>query len=274
MPPAATTSAQALSNLQSFEGSQPSASTVASNNANQFGVPQQQQQVSGLQAAIQNTTNLLNQVAPTVMGNTQNSLVTQAQANSQIANQEAPIQTNLTNEGNQYSAANTALTNDQNSANALTTADLTGQQNQLSYLQSIYSDLANAQQQAFNNNEQLKTDAAGSTSSGSSGTSSPSLASLLGGSSSGSSSGGGGGTMSRNSVGGYEFTGANGQPESMAAYFAGEGYSGQALSTAAANLLKASGSANDRGIGNAIASGHYTPAELESLYPQVFGGNY
>jgi hypothetical protein len=80
--------------------------------------------------------------------------------------------------------------------------------------------------------------------------------------------------MTRNSVGGYGFTGANGTPVSMGAYLAANGYSGQALLTEAANLLKASGSANDKGIGNAIASGHYTPAQLEQLYPQVFGGNY
>jgi len=273
LPPAATTSAQALGNLQSFEGSQPSASTVASQNATQFGVPAEQQQVSGLRGAIQNTTNLLSQVAPSVMGNTQNSLVTQAQANSQISNAEAPIQTDLTNENNQYNQDNSDLTNSENSANALTTADLTGQQNQMSYLQSIYSDLANQQQQTFANNLAEQNLAASEAASADS-ASSDSVSPTLGTSGTSATSGTGRATvgkMATNSVGGYEFTNASGQGETMAAYLIANGATPANIVSQVKTLLQKSGAAGDKQIYNAISSGKYTPAQLEQIYPQIFG---
>jgi hypothetical protein len=111
-----------------------------------LGVQADQTQVTGLQGAIQNTTNILNQVAPSVMGRTANSLVTSAQADKQISNEQAPIQTNLTNDNNAYTAANTNYTNALGQAETMATADQTAQTNEQSYLQNIYNNLYTKEQ--------------------------------------------------------------------------------------------------------------------------------
>lgn len=144
----ATNSAGALQNLQQAQASSQTPQQMIAGANQQFGVDQAQQQVSGLQKAIGQTTNLLNQVAPSVMGRTQNSLVTSAQANNQIAQQSAPIQANLQNDTQAYSQANTDYANKEQQAQQLVGAEQTGQANQQSYLQGIYSDLATAEQSA------------------------------------------------------------------------------------------------------------------------------
>lgn len=146
MPPAATTSAQALQNLQSFQGSMKNPADILTGQEQSLGVPQAQQQVSGLQQAIQNTTNLLNNVSPSVYGRTQDSLETDAQANREIQNESAPIQTTL---GKQ----NTDLGNDQTNLQSLlgqagTLAGLSaqGQTAQEGYLEDIYKNLYGQEQ--------------------------------------------------------------------------------------------------------------------------------
>ena len=147
MPPA-TTSAQAQTNLQNY-ASQMQTPTQEIQTADQsLGVNQAQQQVTGLQGAIANTTNLLQQVAPTVMGNAENSLVTQSQANQQISNASAPLNTQLTNQTNSYNQANSNYTNLEGQAQNLANANLSAQQGQESYLQSIYNDLYTQEQNA------------------------------------------------------------------------------------------------------------------------------
>lgn len=274
MPPAATTSAQALSNLQSAASSQKTPDQVYQANSGALGIPQAQTQVSGLRGAINNTTNLLQQVAPSVMGRTQNSLVTSAQANAQIANGQAPLNTQLDSENQQYSGASSDLTNLLGQANTETSNDLTGQQNQLSYLQGIYGDLSAAEQQQFTNQQDAqklldaeKAAAAGTGGVGLAGSGTPTGPLTPGGA-------GTVGTMSRNAVNGYGFADASGKPQTMGAYLLANRYSGQALINEAAQLLAKSGSSHDIGIANAISNTvhPYTPAQLEQLYPQVFGG--
>jgi hypothetical protein len=280
MPPAATTSAGALQNLQGFEGSQQSASQLQSANNTALGVPAAQQQVSGLRGAINNTTQLLSQVAPSVMNQARDSLMSTGQGNAVIAADQAPLNTSLASENTDYNQANSDLTNATNQANTLTTNDLTGQQNQLSYLQGIYSDLNNSEQQATANKlaqDQLNASIQASKESANA---TVTAAELAGGGNSGGTSSGGttttgnGYTGSQNSVGGYEFTGPNGKPVTMGQALQGNNsYSSpQALVEAAGKLLAQSGSANDRQIANAISSGNYTPTQLEYLFPQVFGG--
>lgn len=140
MPPAST-SAQALQNLQSYQSSAQSPEALLQGQEQQLGTTAAGQQVQGLQGAIQNTTNLLGQVAPSVMGRTQNSLVTSAQANQQINNQSAPLNTSLTNENNQYNQANSNYQDLLNEASTNANAQYTGEQNQESALQGIYNDL-------------------------------------------------------------------------------------------------------------------------------------
>lgn len=147
----ATTSAQALTNLQTAQAGQQSPDSLMQSTGNALGIPAAQQQVSGLRGAINNTTQLLSQVAPSVMGRTQNSLVTSAQANQQIANGQAPLNTQLNQEQTDYTGANSDLTNLTNQQGTEVGNDMTNQQNQLSYLQGIYGDLSASEQQKITN---------------------------------------------------------------------------------------------------------------------------
>lgn len=152
MPPAApapqaTTSQQAMQQLQQFQSGAKTPDQLLQESQGQLGVPQAQQQVQGLQGAIQKTTNLLNQVAPSVMGRTQNSLVTDAQANRQIANETAPVQQDLSSLGQQFGTAQSAYQNASDQATQKANAAYQGQQGQLSYLQQVYNSLQ-AQEQA------------------------------------------------------------------------------------------------------------------------------
>src|ERR1039458_10219473 len=139
--PAATTSQQALGGLQSFQGSMQSGSDMLKSDQQALGVPQAGQEVSGLRQAITNTTNLLNQVAPSVYGRTGGSLVTDAQATKQIGNEQAPLNTQLNKENTD---AGNAATNYQDLLSQATTQanlDQTGQQNKLTGLEGIYNSL-------------------------------------------------------------------------------------------------------------------------------------
>lgn len=277
MPPA-TTSGQAQQNLQGYANSMLSPQQAMDKANSQYGVSAAQQQVQGLRGAIQSTTNLLNNVAPSVMGRTANSLVTSAQANRQISNEQAPISAQLNQENQQYQGANqdyqSSLAQAQNAANAT----LTGQQNKLSYLQNIYNDLytkeQNAAQLQAQRDAMAQQAAAARAASAAASPSFGNLAAALGGQGGGSQGGGGAaGSMSRNKAGGYAFTDASGRPITMGQYLASTGLSGNQIIQKAAQLLSQS-NGGDKGIANAISSGHYSPAQLERLFPQVFGGNY
>lgn len=137
----ATNSQQAMSNLQAYQQGLQTPDQQLSSEQNTLGVGQAQQQVSGLRQAINNTTNLLNQVAPSVQGRTQNSLVTSAQAGKLISNEEAPIQQNLAKNTSDYNDANQNYTQLEQQAEARANADLSSQNTQMSYLQNIYNDL-------------------------------------------------------------------------------------------------------------------------------------
>lgn len=148
MQPQATTSAQALSQLQSAEQSSQDPNAILQAQNQQFGVNTQQQTVQGLQGALNNTTKLLQQVAPSVMGRTADSLVTNAQASKQVQNEQAPITTNLNNENTQYNQANQLLSTDQQQAQTAASGIYSGQQDKLSYLQNVYNNLFTSEQDA------------------------------------------------------------------------------------------------------------------------------
>jgi hypothetical protein len=278
MPPA-TTSAQAMTNLNNYTAGMLSPEQELQKEESGLGVQADQQQVQGLQGAIQNTTTLLNNVAPSVMGRTANSLETSAQADREIGNEQAPINTQLNNDNSAYNTANTNYTNALGQAETLAQGDQTAEQNEQSYLQNIYSNLytkeqnasALAEQQREFNAQEADTKAANAAS----GVGSPSLdLGGLGGTGTpgGSSAASSGDSMGRNSVGGYEFTNAQGQPVTMGAYLVSRGATPQNILNQVVSLLRTSKSGGDLGIANAIASGHYSTAQLEKLYPQVFGG--
>lgn len=136
------TSAEALSNLESYQKTMqtPEQAAQAANRA--LGVDSAQQNVQGLRGAIQRTSGLLQQVAPSVYGRTGQSLVTSAQASKQIGNEQAPIQQNLQNLGTQYSGASEDYRDLLSKAQSQASNTLQGQQGQMSFLQQIYQNLA------------------------------------------------------------------------------------------------------------------------------------
>jgi len=141
-----TSSQQALSQLQANQATAKDPSTLLKEQNAALGVDAAGNTVKGLRTSIDNTTKLLEQVAPSVMGRTANSLVTNAQATRQIGNEQAPISANLTRLGTQYGNATTDY--NQLASQAAQNANLayTGQQSNQSYLQNLY-DTMYAQEQ-------------------------------------------------------------------------------------------------------------------------------
>lgn len=137
----ATTSSQALQNLQSFQGQQQTPEQLLNSANTSLGVQGAQQQVTGLRQAIGNTTNLLNGVPSSILGRTANSLVTSAQANAQMANAEAPLTTKLNQQEGDYSNDNQTYEQLAQQAENEANANLQGQQGQESYLQNVYNDI-------------------------------------------------------------------------------------------------------------------------------------
>jgi hypothetical protein len=212
------------------------------------------------------------------MGRTSQSLETSAQADRQIGNEQAPLNTQLNNENNQYSAANADLSNLNSQASTLANADLSSQAAQEGYLQNIYNSLYSQEQNSAAAAEQKRMDdaniAAQQASQAAAARAATSTPTLVGGGSN-TATATSRGNMTRNAVGGYGFTSANGQPVTMAQYLSQNGYgTASQIAQAAAQLLAASGSANDRNIANVISSGKYTPQQLAQRYPQVFGGSF
>lgn len=143
-----TNSAGALQQLQDYQKTAKTPDQAFTDANAQFGVPGAQQALTGLRGAIQQTTSVLNNVAPSVMGRTGNSLVTSAQANRIIGNEQAPIQTSLGKLGTDYGNAQQDFQNAEGQAATRAQATLTGQQGQLSYLQQLYSSLVDQEQKA------------------------------------------------------------------------------------------------------------------------------
>ena len=191
MPPGSpTTSSQALQQMQQYQGSMQTPEQELQAAQQNLGTTAAQQQVSGLRGAIANTTNLLNNVAPSVMGRTGQSLVTSAQANAQIANEQAPISQKLGQQTSAYDQANADYQNLEQRAEALANANEQSQQSHLGYLQNIYSALygqeqasaqAATQQRQFEQQLAEQAREANLGASASSGAAAPSLNSLLGG---------------------------------------------------------------------------------------------
>lgn len=213
--------------MQQFESGMKTPDQQLQQEQQNLGTTAAQQQVSGLRQAINNTTSLLNNVAPSVMGRTGNSLVTTAQANAQIANQEAPINQELNQQQQDYSSANQDYTNLEQRAENLASSDQTAQANQLGYLQNIYQALYGQEQntaaqqaaaaQAAQQQSQFEQSLAeqqreANLSASTSGTAAPSLS--LGNNNPQQN----GMNMSQRNGGGFNFTGTSGQAISAGAY--------------------------------------------------------
>lgn len=143
-----TTSADALSQLQSTQASVQDPNSILQAQNQALGVNSAQQTVTGLRGAINNTGKLLQQVAPSVMGRTGSSLVTNAQANRQIQNEQAPISQNLSDENTQYNQQNSDLQQLEQQAQQQASGIYQGQQDKLSYAQNLYNSLYKQEQDA------------------------------------------------------------------------------------------------------------------------------
>lgn len=138
----------ALAQLEQTQASAQNPNQILESQRQGMGVNAATDTVTGLRGAINNTTKLLKQVAPSVMGRTQNSLVTQAQATRQIGNESAPIAQNLTEQGQEYNDANQDLDRLEGRASTAANGIYTGQQDKLSYLQNLYNTLYGKEQDA------------------------------------------------------------------------------------------------------------------------------
>lgn len=141
MNPNAESSQQALSQLQQAQSQAQNPNDILANQRQQLGVNGAQETVTGLRGAINNTTKLLKQVAPSVMGRTGNSLVTNAQSGRIIQNEQAPIAQNLTDQGTQYTQASEDLGRLEDQAGKAASGLYQGQQDKLSYAQNLYNTL-------------------------------------------------------------------------------------------------------------------------------------
>lgn len=136
-----TTSADALSQLEASESSAQDPTAILNAQKQSLGVDAANQAATGLQGAIANTGKLLAQVAPSVMGRTQGSLVTSAQADKQISNEDAPLNATLTDQTSKYNDAETNANKLESQAETNANGIYQGQQDKQSYLQNIYNNL-------------------------------------------------------------------------------------------------------------------------------------
>lgn len=260
MPPLATTANQALQQLQQAQGQQKSADQVYNETNQALGVNQAAETVSGLRGAIARTTSLLNQVAPSVYGRTQNSLVTNAQATRQIANEQAPIQKDLGGLGDQYQSASSDLNRLTDQANNRAGATLNQQQTRLSFLQQLFDQLSGREQNAASLAEQQRQfnmTPRGGSGGGGGGSASPSFGPSLGASASAYK-------VARDSVGGLSFTNGS-KPITAAQYINATGGNWNDL----LSLLASSKNPGDAQILRDAST--MDRAQLVKKYPYVFG---
>ncbi len=151
-----TSSQEALAQLQAQQGQSQNPNQILQYQQQQLGVPAAQETLTGLRGAINNTTKLLKQVAPSVMGRAANSLVTQAQATRQIQNERAPLTETLGEQGGQYNEANLNLNELSKRAGESASGIYTGQQDKLSYLQNLYNTLYGREQDEINRAEDTR----------------------------------------------------------------------------------------------------------------------
>lgn len=266
MPPA-TTSAGALGALQSAQAAQVTPEQAQQQANDALGVNAAQQTVTGLRGAIQRTTSLLNNVAPSVYGRTENSLVTSAQAGRQIANEQAPIQQDLSKNTADFTNAENDYKDLEGKAQAQASAKLADQGSRLSFLQQVYQNLYGQEQDAAKAAEQKRqfdatlAETAASRKASAASSFSPSFG---GGSSSTV------GSIGRDKAGGYQITGPTGSPITLGQYAAMNGLQSGWI----AQQLMQSGNANDQKVAAAINSGKYSSQQLRQMFPQALGGSY
>lgn len=267
-------SQQALAQLQQTQAQAQDPNTILSGQRQQLGVNAAQDTVTGLRGAINSTTKLLQQVAPSVMGRTGNSLVTSAQAGRIIQNEQAPINQTLSDQGTKYSQAGEDYSRLEQNAEQAASGLYQGQQDKLSYAQNLYNALYQREQdaQAAADRRQAREDAlrAAAASGGSFN---------LGGGGGGATTGGGatapvvGAKSVQRAGGGFNFTDASGKTINAAQY-------AQATKTPFRTVLQEMANHGDTGakaalqfVGNDFGydARKITTPQLASLYTALTG---
>ena len=134
--------------LQSFNSTRPAATDYITKANAQYNIPQDQQQVSGLQGAVNNLTSSLQAVAPSVQGRTSGTFTTAGQQSALINKEQAPISTNLTNTTNALGGAQSVQSHDQTLANQMVQALLGQDSTKYQGLLDTYNAAQSASQQA------------------------------------------------------------------------------------------------------------------------------
>lgn len=109
----------AYSQLQSFNASRPAATSFTDQANQQYGVDAANKQVSGLQTTIGNLQNAASAVAPSVAGRTSGTFTTQGQRDALVNREQAPIYTQLNQQGQQLGQAQTAQSQAQGMASQM-----------------------------------------------------------------------------------------------------------------------------------------------------------
>ena len=138
----------ALAELKQAQSTAQNPNDILAAQRQQFGVQAAQDTAKGLRGAIDNTTNLLKKVAPSVMGRTANSLVTNAQATRQISNESAPLNQTLGEQTGQYNEAEKNAADLESKASNAAQGIYQGQQDKVSYLKNLYDILYGREQDA------------------------------------------------------------------------------------------------------------------------------
>lgn len=271
MPPS---SQAAYQSLQDFQKNEVTPQAAISQGEQRYGVSGLGSQLDALRSMTGNLQTSIKNVDPSVTGRTQGSLVTEAARNAIVNHERAPLM-------DQLGTANQNLGETQGSYDRATGLASNYASDLLNSNKNSYDRLFGQYQTSLSAEQQAAADAEKRREFDASLADSQSARRAAASAAGGLRLGGGGAaapagpaaapiTNTKNAAGGYSFSQA-GKPVTMGQYLASKGLSGQNLLVAAAGLLSNS-NGGDRGIANAISSGHYTPAQLEQLFPQVFGG--
>lgn len=140
------TSQEALAELQKYRSGMQTPEAAMAAARGKYGVDQAKETMTGLRGAIAQTSNLLKNIAPGVMGRTQGSLVSSAQANRMIQNEQAPVQQQLSEQGQNYNLASSDYTDSLAQSSQDANLALGSQKDQLSYLQGVYDNIFRAEE--------------------------------------------------------------------------------------------------------------------------------
>lgn len=111
----------AYNQLQSFNSSRPAATSYLDTANQKYGVDAANKQVSGLQSTIGNLQNAAAAVAPSVTGRTSGTFTTQGQRDALVNREQAPIYSNINQQGQQLGQAQNAQQQAQGLANQFAT---------------------------------------------------------------------------------------------------------------------------------------------------------